>query len=106
MSDMQINAILQQIRAVSNTIDGASPMAEQEVEHTDFSQLLSRSLNQVNSVQQEASQTAEAFELGQDGVDIPQVMVALEKASLSFEAMKQVRNKLVSAYQEIMSMGV
>ncbi|MNT98584.1 Flagellar hook-basal body complex protein FliE [compost metagenome] len=46
------------------------------------------------------------FELGEEGVNIQDVMVSMQKASLSFQTMVQARNKLVSAYQEIMNTQV
>ena len=49
---------------------------------------------------------AAAFEMGDPNVDLADTMLALQKSSLSFQALSQVRNKLVSAYQEIMNMQV
>ena len=49
---------------------------------------------------------AEAFEAGTENVDLADVMISLQKASLSFKAMTEVRNQLVNAYQEIMNMPV
>ena len=56
--------------------------------------------------QQQAGQLATALEKGDPTVDVAQVMVAMQKANISFQAMTTVRNKLVSAYQEIMGMQV
>ncbi len=54
-----------------------------------------------------ASQAAVAnFEQGKPGADLPQVMLEMQKASVSFRAAVEVRNKLVTAYQEIMNMPV
>ena len=53
-----------------------------------------------------AARFANAFEVGQSGVDLTDVMIASQKASVSFQAMTQVRNKLVQAYQDIMQMPV
>jgi flagellar hook-basal body complex protein FliE len=39
-------------------------------------------------------------------VNLPEVMIAWQKASLSFQAMTEVRNRLVNAYQEIMNMPI
>jgi len=47
-----------------------------------------------------------SFEQGDPGVSLTQVMVASQKASVSFQAMTQVRNKLIDAYQEVMNMQV
>ena len=44
--------------------------------------------------------------MGDDSVTLPETMVAMQKASISFEAVTQVRNRLLSAYQEIMNMQV
>jgi len=48
----------------------------------------------------------ESYEMGDPEVDITQVMIASQKSTVAFEAMTQVRNKLVTAYQEIMRMPV
>ncbi|MEA1136005.1 flagellar hook-basal body complex protein FliE, partial [Klebsiella pneumoniae] len=56
--------------------------------------------------QQASNQLATAFEIGKSGVDLTDVMVASQKASVSFQALTQVRNKLVQAYQDIMQMPV
>ncbi len=53
-----------------------------------------------------AKNLAEAFEKGDAGVELSQVMIEMQKARVSFEAVKQVRNQLVTAYQEVMSMPV
>jgi flagellar hook-basal body complex protein FliE len=47
-----------------------------------------------------------AFQRGEPGVELPQVMIEMQKASVSFRALTEVRNRLVSAYQEIMNMQV
>ena len=71
-----------------------------------FSEMLGQAVNKVSETQQASSQLATAFEMGQGGVDISDVMIASQKASVSFQAMTQVRNKLVQAYQDIMQMPV
>ena len=47
-----------------------------------------------------------AFDSGQGDMDLSQVMIAVQKSSLSFEAMVQVRNKLVEAYKDVMNMPI
>lgn len=71
-----------------------------------FGTLFTRAIEHVNVVQQEANALREGYELGQPGVSLTQVMIAAEKSSLAFEAMTQVRNRLVDAYKEIMNMSV
>jgi flagellar hook-basal body complex protein FliE len=71
-----------------------------------FGALFSQAIDSVNGVQKEAGKLREAYEAGAPGVSLTQVMIAAEKSSVSFEAMMQVRNKLVQAYQDIMNMPV
>ncbi len=75
-----------------------------QVNGPSFADMLGQAVNKVNDVQQNANQLATAFEMGHSGVDVTDVMIASQKASVSFQAMTQVRNKLVQAYQDIMQM--
>ena len=107
MSGTDINQVLAQMRAMAAAAEGnKTPTPESGVAKPDFGKLLEESINKVNEAQQHAGNLALSFEAGNPNVDLGQVMVALQKASLSFEAMTQVRNKLVSAYQEVMNMQV
>ncbi len=72
----------------------------------DFSKMLEQAINKVNDVQQQSGSLKKAYELGDPQVDITQVMVASQKASVAFEAMKQVRNKLLEAYKDVMNMPI
>jgi flagellar hook-basal body complex protein FliE len=72
----------------------------------DFAQVLQGALKDVSSAQQEARAMARDFSAGDPDVNLQDVMVNLQKASLSFNQMVQVRNRLVSAYQDIMNMPV
>lgn len=77
----------------------------QGTQATDFGSAMSNALQEVNNLQSKAGEAATAFERGET-TDIAQVMLAKQQASISFEATLQVRNKLLSAYKEIMSMPV
>ena len=103
MTNTNIDQVLNQMRILSQNhqIPGV-----QESNGAQFENVLKDSLQQVNEIQQEASQLKTAFETGDPDVDITEVMIAIEKASLSFEAMTEVRNKLLNAYQEVMNMQV
>lgn len=76
------------------------------VERSDFGDLLKNAIDTVNDHQMNAKKLATAYEQGDPGVDLPQVMIQAQKASVSFQAMTEVRNRLVSAYEEIMSMSI
>ena len=71
-----------------------------------FADALKASLDQVNNVQQKSEQMAQAFALGDDKVSLSDMMISMQKASISLQATVQARNKLVAAYQDIMNMQV
>lgn len=107
MSDMDINQVLAQMRVMTAAASNSAAGRESEgAAGVDFGTLMKDSINQVNEAQHEAKGLATAFEAGDPEVNLPEMMVALQKSSLSFQAMTQVRNKLLSAYQEVMNMQV
>jgi flagellar hook-basal body complex protein FliE len=70
-----------------------------------FSDTMEAALKSVNDGQQQASQLSDSYERGET-IDIAKVMLARQQAQVGFEATLQVRNKLLSAYKDIMSMPV
>lgn len=72
---------------------------------TDFASALKGAINEVSNLQAKAGDAADAFERGET-TDIAAVMLAKQQASIGFETTMQVRNKLLSAYKDIMSMPV
>ena len=105
MNEIDMSQLLSQLRATAAAAQG-KPATAVQANAPDFSAMMKNAVNSVNESQQRAAQLAEAFELGDPRVDLASVMVSMQKASLSFQAMTQVRNKLVAAYQEIMNMPV
>ncbi len=71
-----------------------------------FGDLFKQAINSVNDTQQHSTALATAYEKGDPKVSLAQVMVASQKASVSFQAITQVRNKLVEAYQDVMNMPI
>lgn len=110
MSEMQIQSVLQQMRALSQSgrIEGTGPVAavQRPLEPEDFASKLKDAVRSVNTVQQESTTMQTQFELGDNQVSLPQVMLAMNRSTIAFEATNQVRNRLLSAYQEVMSMQV
>ncbi|WP_324780792.1 flagellar hook-basal body complex protein FliE [Thiobacillus sedimenti] len=110
----KIEAMVAQLRAAAAKASpaGASPVGEGALQArpaagaVDFSSALKSSLDQVNQSQLQAQQLAERYELGDSKVSLSDAMIALQKSSIAFQQTVQVRNKLVSAYQEIMNMPV
>jgi flagellar hook-basal body complex protein FliE len=103
-----IERVLAELRATAQVASGrpAGAGAAAGAEGADFGQALKAAMDQVNQAQQQARTLAEDFSAGKADVNLQDVMVNLQKASLSFQQMVQVRNKLVNAYQEIMNMQV
>lgn len=106
---MEMRAVAQQAQ-LSPTAGPVQPSAEAEAvagasaASPDFASLMRQAIDQVNTEQQKAKQLKEGLELGEPGVELSEVMVQAQKASLAFQAMTQVRNKLVEAYKDVMSM--
>jgi len=109
---MNINQVLAQMRAMeaqAKAPTGPESLSINEVQgtqKTEFSEVLVNSINSVNEASMNASAMAKAFEKGDSGISMAELMINMEKASVSFQAMTSVRNKLLTAYQEIMNMPV
>jgi flagellar hook-basal body complex protein FliE len=72
---------------------------------SDFAAHIKDALGEVAQLENKATNIIEAFESGQE-TDVTKVMLAREKSSMAFEATLQIRNKLLSAYKDIISMPV
>jgi flagellar hook-basal body complex protein FliE len=115
MSNMAIDQVLAQIRSLSAqagasvkpVADGAAaPGGANAPSASAFGDLLKQGIDSVNNSQQTAGALADAWERGTPGVDLAKVMIESQKASVSFRALTEVRNRLVSAYQDIMNMSI
>lgn len=100
------NHLLSQMMALQAEARGAAISQPEPLEQQrSFGELMQQAIDQVNETQMESSQLRKAFELGEN-VDLAEVMIAAQKSRVSFEALTQVRNKLLSAYQDVMNMSV
>lgn len=117
MSNMQIDSVLAQIRSLQQQTkinpaqvrpgaDIAGPAGVQGTSQVSFANVLKQGLDRVNESQSQASNLATRFERGDPGVELSQVMIESQKASVAFRATVEVRNRLVSAYQDIMNMPI
>jgi len=103
MNEISVDQLLVQMRSMAEKAQGLQTDNQTEG-LTDFAALLKSSVDKVNEVQKEAGQLKTAFEMGDRNVNLVDVMIGSQKASLSFQAMMQVRNRLVNAYQDVMNM--
>ena len=105
MDTKGIDQLLSQLQAASQLAAG-NTAAPATGGPGDFAAMLQTSLNQVNAAQTDADQLARALEQGAPNVNVEDVIISLQKADVSFQTMVQVRNKLVEAYQQVMTMPV
>ena len=89
----------------ANTAAGAPAADTASAAPTSFADTMQNALAKVNDGQQRATALSEQYERGET-IDIAKVMLARQEASVGFEATMQVRNKILSAYKDIMSMPV
>lgn len=107
MNSGSIDQLLAQMRTAA-AIAGNRPSAAAAGTNRNegFAEALKGAVNRTNETQQQARTMARNFELGAPDAQLHDVMISLQKANISFQQMVQVRNRLVSAYQEIMNMQV
>lgn len=105
MNNINVNQLLAQMRGLTQAAQ-ATPVSQSNNSLPDFSSMLKSSIDKVNETQKSSGALTNAFQRGDPGTDLSEVMVAAQKASISFQAMVQVRNKLINAYQDIMNMPI
>lgn len=118
MSNMHIDSVLSQIRAMSSQVhapsaplnnvglNGVNSVGKTEASSGSFATMMRQGIDQVNQTQMRAGELATSFERGTPGVELSDVMLEMQKANVSFRALTEVRNRFVSVYQEIMSMPI
>ncbi len=110
----KIESMLSQIRAAGARASGgvggigeaAAVKETGQTSKTGFADALKASLDSVNASQQQADQLGKSFASGDDSVNLSDVMISMQKANINFQATVQVRNRLVSAYHDIMNMQI
>lgn len=90
------------IGAITSVFGPVSPTASGSSE-PGFGGVLKNAMDQVNGLQSDATQQVNTLMTGGGG-DLGHVMISVEKADVAFQLMMQVRNKIVSAYQDIEKM--
>jgi flagellar hook-basal body complex protein FliE len=106
MSNTDIGRVLAEIRAAQTRTTAHPRRLHEPAPPLEFSSLLKNSIDKVAEMQNKAQSLSVAYESGDKSVDLTKVMLEVQKAGLAFRAMTEVRNKLVDAYREVMSMPV
>lgn len=112
----RITSMLAQLRSAAQKPEGlgvsslANPVSRtaqaSPTSQVSFSDALKASLDQVNNMQLRSEKLGQDFVMGNDQVSLSDVMISGQKANIAFQATVQVRNKLVSAYQDMMNMQI
>jgi len=102
-NNMEISSVLAQMRVMSAQATNAVAKTP-ATDSSDFSNMLSQSIEAVNKTQKEAGALSTAFTKGETDASLAEVMVSLQKANMSFQTVLQTRNKLVDAYKDVMRM--
>ena len=98
--------LLQSIGAAGAAGIGRAPAAATPGGGAGFAKALDSALKTVSQLQNESGQLQRQYQLGSDTVSLEDTMVAMQKAQVGFQAALTVRNRLVSAYQDIMNTQV
>ncbi|WP_048308463.1 flagellar hook-basal body complex protein FliE [Halomonas sp. PR-M31] len=109
MSAPAIQAALNQMQSLATQASGQAAKGQQLstlVGQGGFAGELQSSIQRINRLQQTANAKLNAFQAGEPGVSLNDVMVDMQKASVGFQMGVQVRNRLVTTYKDIMNMQV
>ena len=106
MDTAGIEQMLSALQQAQSAAANKKPQTATSTEGVDFAQVLKSSIDKVNETQEQAAQMQKEFIAGNSTQNLHEVMTALQMASVSFQEMVQVRNKLVTAYQDVMGMQV
>ncbi|WP_342323925.1 flagellar hook-basal body complex protein FliE [Kosakonia sp. BYX6] len=111
MSINTLGGVLDQIQSQARQVSDVSSLnpfasTRKTESNSQFSNILLNSINNISDMQTQAKSQSQAYLSGAEGIGLNDVMVSIQKSSVALNLGVQVRNKLVSAYQEIMSMPV
>lgn len=108
MINNNINQVLNQMQSIEAMAKNhASQAAKSETSGgLKFADMMQNAIDQVNQSQIKAADLGKALEMGDPNVDLAEVMIAMQKSRVSFQALTEVRNKLLTAYQDVMNMPV
>ncbi len=104
MNTIHLTTLHQKISEITQAVD-SSLEKNVAAPAQDFGQFLKSALEQVNDLQTSADKLRNDFTLGKN-VGVEDVMLAVQKANIAFEATVQIRNKIAAAYQDIMNMPI
>ena len=106
MDTSAVDSLLAQMRVMKAAAGLREPEPVAQPGRVDFADVLKSSLDSVAQAQAKSEDMQKAFVLGDSSVSLSDTMIAMQKASINFQAAVQVRNKVVQAYNDVMNMQV
>lgn len=106
MDTSAVDSLLAQMRVMKAAAGLREPEPVAQPGKVDFAEVLKLSLDSVAQAQAKSEGMQKAFVLGDSSVSLSDTMIAMQKASINFQAAVQVRNKVVQAYNDVMNMQV
>lgn len=111
LSTVSMDSLLARLEAARTAAAGlpqgiGSKAPAKSAPGTDFVTLLKGTIDRVDAAQQNSTVLATRFQMGDPSVSLEDSMIAMQKASVTFQAAVQVRNKVVAAYQDIMNLPI
>jgi len=108
MDPISMDSLLAKLKEAREVASGLPSLTPQPAapKQVDFAALLKSSIDQVDQSQVGATKIAEQFQLGDSKVTLEDTMIAMQKANISFQAALQVRNRVITAYHDIMNMQI
>ena len=106
MNTSAVDNLLAQMRVAAAAAGLREPNQAAQAGKVDFAEVLKSSLDGGARGQAKSEAMQKAFVLGDNSVSLSDTMIAMQKASINFQATVQVRNKVVQAYNDIMNMQV
>ncbi|MDN3614409.1 MAG: flagellar hook-basal body complex protein FliE [Vibrio gallaecicus] len=103
---MRIDGLQGEMQAMMVEAANTRPTATGQAAGSDFGNMLTSAINNVNSLQKASGALQTRFDSGDESVSLSDVMIARNKSGVAFDATIQIRNKLVESYKELMNMPV
>jgi len=105
---MFIKTILTKINDLNhNTFDSNTMIMKEQKNYSlteNFSNLIKNAIDNVNNIQNNAIQTTKDFDANKPGTSLNQVIIDIEKSTIAIQMAVQIKNKVISAYKDIMNM--
>jgi flagellar hook-basal body complex protein FliE len=105
MNTIDTTKLLNELRALQAQARGETQL-NKPANSPGFGQVMSKAINTVNDLQMQSGDLQRRVEMGDRSVSLVQAMIASQKANIGLQATIQVRNRLVSAYQDVFNMPI